>query len=347
MSKINLSLLFFAVSLGLLSCGGSPSSASGGKPLWVDNLNSVYNRLQYVAAVGYASDRQMAERSALSNLSSFFGQSIQSDQTIRNTYFEAARSGAMTQWFDSTDVDYSIRTTTSMDILIGAEIRETWYDERNRVYYAAAVMDRQRTIQIYTNMISDNLRMINNLVNAAKEEGNSLEAVSRYRFAGAAADINTDYANILNVLGASPPAGVTTGDQYRLEALNIARVIPIGIIVTGDRSARIQNAFAKIFNDFGFRTGTSNPHYVLYVNVSITNPEYPNTQYQWAQMELNASLTDPAGADAVLLPFTLSIREGHNTTSLAENRAFLTAEQKIESDYKELLSSYMNQLFPK
>ena len=331
------------------SCGSSPSSVSGGKPAWVDNINSVYNRTQYVAAVGYASDRQMAERSALANLSAYFGQSIQSDQTIRNTYYEAARSGAMTQWFDSTEVDYTIRTTSSMDNLIGAEIRETWFDEKSRTYYAAAVMDRQRTIQVYTNLISANLKIINNLTGAAREEGNTFEAVSRYRFAGVVADINTDYVNILNVLGAQSPAGVTTGDQYRLEALNVTKAIPVGIIVTGDRSARIQNAFAKIFNELGFRTGAGGSRYVLYADVIITNPEYPDTPYQWAQMDLNASLTDTAGtgASAVLLPFVFSVRDGHNTVSLAENRAFLSAEQKIDSEYRELLSSYMDQLFPK
>lgn len=328
------------------SCGSAPSSGPGARPAWVDNISSVYGRDRYVAAAGYAQDRQSAEKNALSNLSAFFGQSIQSDQTVKSAYYEAARSGAMTEWIESTEIENAVRTVTSMDTLIGAEIREVWYDEYNKIYYAAAVMERQRTIQLYTKMIADNLAIIKNLSDSAYTQGNTLEAVSGFRFAAAAADINADYAIILNALGAPVPQGVVSGDQYRLEALNIIRAIPVGITVTGDRAGRLQSAFAKVLSAFGFRTGSESSRYVLYAGVTADNPEYPGSPYQWIQMELNASLTDTL-SQSVLLPYSFHTREGHTTAALAENRAFTTAEQEIESAFTSLLSSYLDHLLLK
>jgi len=336
----------------MISCAGSPDNS--GKPDWVDNVNSAYNRMQYIAAVGYSQDRQTAERNAIANLSAYFSQSIQADQTIRNSYYEAARNGRILEWIDNIEIQDVIRTTSSMDTLIGAEIREIWFDEKSKIYYAAAVMERQKTIRLYTDMINANLEVIKKLVSADQAERDSLEAVSRYRAAGTFADMNTSHANLLNVLSAPIPNGVTTGDQYRLEALNVTKAIPVSIIVTGDRSARVQSAFANVFSELGFRTGAGSApdasRYVLYVNIVLTNPDYPN--YQWVQMELSANLTDAvnalnAGSAAVLLPYSFTSREGHTTTALAENRVFLSAEQKIASEYKTLLSSYLDQLLPK
>ena len=299
----------------------------------------------YIAAVGYSQDRQTAERNAFANLSAFFGQSIQADQTIRDSYYEAARSGAMTVWLDNIEIESVIRTSTFMDTLIGAEIREIWFDDKNKIYYAAAVMERQRTIRLYANMITANLEMIKNLTAMNQNERNTFEGFSRYQFAGTTADINTAYANLLNVLGAPVPDGVRNGGEYRMEALNIARAIPVSIIVTGDREGRIAGAFSGILTDYGFRTGVNNSRYLLRVNVRLSGLEYPANPYQFVQMELNANLTDTYTSE-ILLPYNLEIREGHATTALAENRVFLSAEQKIASEYKEAFTAFFSKMLP-
>ena len=273
-------------------CGSSPSSGASAKPVWVDNVSSVYNRSQYVAAVGYSPDRQAAQANAFSNLAAFFGQSIQSEQTVTNSYYEAARSGAMTTWTDNTEIEDIIITSSSMNTLIGVEIREIWFDEKNNTYYAAAVMERQKTIQLYTNLILTNLELIKNLVTANQTEKNSLEEVTRYLFAGNAADLNTSYANVLNALGAKIPDGVTKGEFYRLEALDIIRKISLNIVVNNDRLDRVKSAFSGVFSSLGFRTGSDNPRYALNVSIDLVDLVYPDNPYQFVRMEMNADLTD-------------------------------------------------------
>lgn len=324
-----------------ISCASTPNNS--GKPAWVDNVNSVYNRTQFVAAVGHASDREMAERNAITNLAAFFGQSIQADQTIVNTYYEAIRNGVTSGWIDNITMRNTITTSVSMDTLIGAEIREVWHDSRNNIVYAVAVMERIKTIQLYTEMISANLEMINNLTSMNQTETNTLERFSRYHFAATAADMNISYANLLRVLNASVPSGIRRGDEYRLEARNIARAIPINIIVNNDRQNRIYNAFAKVFTDLGFRSGSNNARYVLRVNIAVSQVNNLNNATIFANMELSASLTDTTTRET-LLPFSFSNREGHTTAAAAENRLFLSAEQKIEEEYKETLNAYLTQI---
>jgi len=327
--------------------GSSPAAVStGAKPAWVDSPDSVFNRSQYVSAVGVASDRTMAERNALANLIAYFGQSIQADQTITNTYKEAVRNGVTDSWSDNIAMDNTIRTSASMDTLVGAEIRGVWFDSRN-TYYAVAVLEKARAARVYTDMIIANQNMIKNLTAMNQAQRNSMEGVSRYQFSAAVADINTSYGNLLRMIDSPLPVGMVSGNEYRLEAQNIIRAIPIGITVRNDRSGRIQGAFAKAFSDLGFRSGGNNSRYVLQVDLNVTQADLPNSNYIFARMELNAILADTSdGSNLIIYRFDNPLREGHNTLSEAENRVFTAAERKINEEYKNYLSDYLSRLLP-
>jgi hypothetical protein len=313
------------------------------KPAWVDSVDSVYSRAQYVAAVGYAADRTMSERSALANLTSIFGQSIKADQTITNTYQEAVRNGTATGWTDNIAMQNTINTTALMDTLVGAEIREVWFDSKS-TWYATAVMEKAKTTQVYNEMIQANQNIINNLVTMSQTEKNSLEGFSRYQFAAAVADINITYGNVLQVIGAPLPAGLVKGDTYRIEAQNITKSIPVGITVRNDKSGKIQGAFSKSLSTLGFRSGGNNSRYMLDVNVVASPVEFPNNANKFTRIEVDARLTE---SSITLLPYNFAEREGHSTQSEAENRAYASAEKKINDEYPKLLSNYLSQLLPK
>jgi len=343
----------------LSACGSSPASSgasspsnTGGvstsksKPAWVDSVDSVYGKTQYVAAVGYAADRAMAEKNAFANLIAFFGQSIQADQTITNTYQEAIRNGVTAGWTDDTTVQNTISTSASMDTLIGAEIKEVWVDSRSNTCYAAAVMEKAKAAQLYTEMVLANQGMIKNLVAMSPAEKNSLEGFSRYQFAATVADINTTYGNLLRLIGAAVPPGMVQGNEYRLEAQNITKAIPVSVTVTNDKAGRIQGAFAKALTDLGFRSGGNNARYALRVNITVSPVELAANPNKFARMELSANLTDTSSG-SVLLPYTFNNREGHTSQSEAENRTYLAAERKINEEYAKLLSDYLSQLLPK
>jgi hypothetical protein len=323
---------------------GTNVNTSRTKPAWVDAVDSVYNRNQYVAAVGNASDRTMSERNALANLTGIFGQSIRADQTITNTYFEAVKNGVTAGWTDTIAMNNTIATRTSMDTLVGAEVREVWSDSKN-TWYAVAVMEKAKTTQVYTEMIKANQNMISNLITMSQAEKNTLEGFSRYQFAATVADINTTYGNLLQVIGAPLPAGMLKGDNYRIEAQNITKTIPIGIKVLKDKSKRIEGAFAKSLSELGFRSGGTNSRYMLDVNIDTSPVDFPNNSNKFTRMELGANLTDTS-QKAVLFPYNFNLREGHATQSEAENRTYTVAERKINDEYANLLSDYLSQLLP-
>jgi len=327
------------------SGSSAPAVRSGGQPAWVNSVDDVYGKSLYVAMVGHASSREMAEANALGNLVSYFGQSVKADQTITNTYQEAVKNGVTAGWSDNLAVQSTISTSASMDTLIGAEIKDVWHDSKNNVFYAVAVMERVKTVQIYTEMISANLDMIKNLTNISGAEKNSLQGFSRYQFAATVADLNTSYVNLVRILGGQIPDGVRRGDDYRMEAQNITKAIPVNVVVRNDQSGRIQGAFAKALSDIGFQSGGNNSRYSLQVNANVSPVTLAGTN-KWARIELSADLTDSVTKN-VVLPWNFNTREGHATQEEANNRTILAAERKINAEYKDYLSKYLSSMLPK
>jgi hypothetical protein len=345
-------LIVFSVSVNTPAAarGGTEKSSSssgtaGGansRPDWIRSPYAVFPERQYVAAVGTGSDAVQAERSAFANLTAIFGQSIRVNETLTNNYQEMIRSGGAAGWTESTSLDSVIQTSTSLDALFGSEIRERYNDQGT--WYAAAVMERAKAVRMYTDVINANLTMINNLTAMSESEKNSLDGYSRYQFAATVADINISYGNVLKYLNAAVPAGVRDGGTYRLEAANIARAIPVTVVVRNDRNNRVQAAIAKSLADLGFRSGGNNSRYR--VNAELSLEEAPSTQNVFIRYTLTANFIDTNG-NAVLVPYSIQGREGHSTLPNAENRALTAAERKIGEEYPALLNDYLSRLLTK
>jgi len=135
------------------------------------------------------------------------------------------------------------------------------------------------------------------------------------------------------------------GDNYRLEAANIIKAVPVGISVHNDKAGRIQGAFAKALSDLGFSSGGSNPPYLLDVNIIIAPVEQANSAFKYTRLELKADLKETK-TGTVLLPYDFNSREGHTTQEEADNRAYASAERKINDEYAALLKSYLSTLLP-
>jgi hypothetical protein len=186
--------------------------------------------------------------------------------------------------------------------------------------------------------------MIDNLVAMSEAEKRTMDGYARYKFAAVIADISVSYGNLLSVIGR--PQNLKRGDDYRLEARNIAASIPVGLSVKNDKSGRIEGTFAKALSELGFRSSGGNSRYALDVNIVSSPVDLPGSQNVFTRIEISANLTDTA-TGAVLVPFAFNSREGHTSQAEADNRAYAAAERKISQDYAGLLDSYLSGLLPK
>jgi len=333
---------------GAAPAGGAapaPQEPARPKPAWVDSPDTVYNKQRYVSAVGYGSDRNLAERDALAKLTGVFGQSVQSELITISNYSEAVKNKSI-QVNENSSVQNAITTSAEMDSLVGAEIADVWYDNRS-LYYAAAIMEKDKTAILYADLIRSNERIINDLTSLRENEKNTLDAYSRFLLAGTIADANRIYANVLTVVGDTRgivPSQMKNGNDYRIEAASMVKNIPIGIAVSGDRGERIKNAFSKALGGIGFRSGSNNSRYMLNASYTLEEVILPGQQNKFVRYHVIGRLEDNDDGNNVLLSYDTSGREGHLTIPEAEERATRSAENKIPGEFETALRSYLSSL---
>ena len=316
----------------------------GAQPRWVNEPYGVYARDRYIVAVGSGANRSQAEAKALAALTAVFGQSIKSDFSIATMYTEAVNRGVVNV-SENTSIRDKITTAASMDNLVGAEIGNVWESGRGTVY-AAAYMDRAKTVSIYTDMIIINNRNIELLTTMGSAEKNTLDGYARFRLAAHIAGINANYAAVVSQAGGSTASlNLRSADSLNLEAANIIRNITVTVRVTNDRANRVQDAFARVLSSEGLRTRGNNPPYTLEVHLSASEAAFPGNSYIFCRIEASANLIENS-TGASLLPFSFNDRLGHATYANAEAAAFASAEKIIAERYPAALREYLASLIP-
>ncbi|MDR1929524.1 MAG: LPP20 family lipoprotein [Treponema sp.] len=315
----------------LLLCGcGSAGKAKDG-PGWISDPYKVYSRTAYIAAVGYAPVRNQAEKNALASLSAIFGQSVSSESSSSYSYSQALEAGK-SGWAENADIAQAVKTSVEMDTLIGAEIKDVWND--GTTFYAVAAMERAKAGLIYSELIQTNLRTIDNLTRFSAAEPGSFEDYSRYRKAAQIADANTVLAKVMKLISPGSMAGenLKSGDEYRIEAAEIAKNIPIAVTVENDRQARIQSAFSQALTAGGFRVGGNDARYTLNVLLLLEEISFSGNPNKFIRYTVDADLVDTF-TGMVLFPWNINAREGHANAAEAENRALRAAENEIKKSY--------------
>jgi hypothetical protein len=231
-----------------------------------------------------------------------------------------------------------------METLIGAEIRDYWSDGRG-AHYAVAVMEKNRSASLYSELVAANREVIKNLTAMDDGEKYSLPGYARYRLAAKVADGNRVFANILSVVGGPGLSSreLAEGENFRLEAENIARRIPIAIRVENDEANRIKGAFAAAIGSQGLQSGGDGSLYTLEGRITFTPVDLQRSDSVYVRYVLEAGLVDRR-TGAVLLPYTVSGREGHLTMAEAENRALGDAEGQIAGPWAAALGGYLDSL---
>jgi hypothetical protein len=244
--------------------------------------------------------------------------------------------------FSESNMSASIEASAALDNLMGAEIREAWNDTGNRVWYAAAVMDKTRCGGLYASELDKTAREIRALI--AMPEGVTFEAVSQCRKALELAAKADTYALVLSLLG---------GQNRRMEisalaaeagaALEQAKSIPVDVRVSGDSGGRIKAAFANALTAEGFKTGGRNSRFAVEVTLSFSPA--PKTAYFNTRYTVDAALMDTA-AGAELFVFNIADRESHPAGQEdADNRALIGAQRKITEQFPAALREYLTSAY--
>jgi hypothetical protein len=320
-----------------LALSGFAPAGAQTKPAWVDNPSTVYPDRLYVSAVGAGAGRQDAERNAIAALTSFFKQSVSSRVSVVDTERQVNGSS-----FSESNMSQSVEASAALDNLMGAEIKEAWDDVRNRIWYAAAVMEKNRCAGLYAAELDKMVREIRALI--AMPEGPTFEAISQCRRAREFAAKADTCALVLFMLGGQnrqPEISLLAGEVDT--ACDRAGNMPVDVRVTGDSNGRIRAAFANALTAEGFKTGGRDSRFVVEAALSVFPA--PKSSYFNARYTVDAALVDTR-TGAELFTFNITDRESHPAgQEEADSRVLTGAQRKIAENFPAALREYLDSAY--
>ncbi len=349
MRKIKKSILNAIFCLYVLSSGSFLFAAKKIKvtiPEWVNTPSSVYSNDSYIFYVGSGADRKSAEIDALKGIASIFGQSIKSETKASSRMIQAKENGlVITSQVSS--IDESVKKIVDVDSLIGVEIGNYWFDEVS-TWYSIAVINKEKTSVIYKDMIVKNIKTENALLSKIDKNDISFDSYSLYDFAE---DISMENEKLLKKLAVinskdadSIKNKIISSKELHLKKVELAKQIPIYILVDGDIDERFEQAFQQAISTAGFRTSfDDNARYFLYAKFSFIESVSSDKKTVRCKYNGESYILDTE-TDQQIIPYTLSGRESQLLFSEAKDKAIKKIIKTITSDYTNVINQYLKNL---
>ena len=335
----------------LLSAGSiafaAKKSAAAPMPEWVNAPATVYPNASYITSVGYASDRESAEIKALQGVAAVFGQSVKSDSEASQRMIQAKADGKVATASVSA-FSQNIKRSVDVDCLIGVEVKEFWLEQSTSTWYAIAVLDKSKALQIYGDMIRKNASAIKTLFSSGAEDKISLDGYATYDFAEDIALENENHLKKLSVIQPDAVAALKSycpsSKDYHAKKVEIAKQIPIGVIVEDDVDGRIGAAFSSAIAAAGFRgTFGNNARYVLFAILTFEQSDSTDGKTTRCRYNIESFIVDTE-TEQKIVPFSFSGREGHVNFAEAKNRSVKALETKVKSEFGKTFAGYLKNI---
>lgn len=297
------------------------------------SIEQKYPSALWIAATGSGNSEESAKSQAKMALCQTLGESVTGNQKVLTSADSYGK--------DFATVDTEIQESILFEKIHGIELKDVSKNDDGS-YSALAVLNRQSASRYYQSEIS----RLDSEISSALEDSKKTEGTfAGLKAAGRAKSkaIENEYnLRILSALNSSlgKMVNLSYGSLLAVEQKysEAASKIQIGLIVDGDENDRIASAFSSTFTRFGMKVlPQKSPVYNLKASLSLEDAGKLDGQHEFVRYNLIASLVDSSNNGAVILPYSLSGREGHVSASQAKLRVFTKIEKKVQGEFAEKL----------
>lgn len=298
-------------------------------PKWITEPYSVYPRDKYIVAVGEGSSKLSAQNKALNEITSFFGQSVESKITASEKFRNSVENNSSTTSSKSF-LDKDLEVTVNQDDLLGIEYPEFYQDKKHNDWYVIGVMDIKKACDIYTNKIIQNEKTISILMDYTSKE--SLTYISRVKQALLIAIENEKMNTRMYLMNSNSKLNITEAVKLKTELKLTAEQLPIYVHFTNDDNT-IASLYKELLKSEAFELSEDvNSKYRLEGTVEYLYSKSDDSTTSFCEARIKSQLVDTVTGD-IYSPMNLTTREGAKNEELAKNRAIKTIQKKIKESF--------------
>ena len=256
-------------------------------PKWLTDLEKAFPTVDYVRAVGEGNSESSAKKSALSELSSYFNQTITSQthalKSIERDNFSYIEKG---------DVRQNLITSTKSD-LFSVQYTNSVYDKRNEKYYVCAYLSRK---DVWTVISQKMAVLMNSCESSLRQINKETEILNQLIQLNRTEQLYSDFHLLYEMALAIYPHRCSEYTSFaektvsELSALSSIRVqATIKVIVNGDKQNRIKGKIYSLLSQNGITVSETNARYVLNTDVLWNESQFNGIYSSIPQIQITVS----------------------------------------------------------
>jgi len=317
-------------------------------PDWINGISSKYPQKEYLIGVGIGDTLDSARSSGRAEIAKVFkARIVQIGQETKTE--KTSQAGSSSQFMTTQDTALSTAVSTD-ELLQGVEIAETWVHEKNKTYYALAVLNKQKTRQALMQQINDQEEIIAGKLAQAKSEGSIIDKLRALHGALAAANKKDELVTRKRVLDPVAVADISAGSvRAEIDREKTRLIAKILFVIQADDSPNLAARVAEKVTALGFTTvpaagnaqGSDSVVLTLSAKTEIVPVDRGNPQWIFFAWRGTLTINDASDNGKVV---ATAVREGqasHLTNEAAKQKAQAEAAQAVAAAAEQELGKYL------
>ena len=256
-------------------------------PKWITDLEKAFPTVDYIRTVGEGNSETFAKKAALSELSSYFNQTI-SSQTNALRCIEQDN----TSYIEKGDVRQNLITSTKSE-LFSIQYTNTVYDKHLEKFYVCAYLVRKDVWDV----ISQKMDVVmNNCKSSLKQINKETEILNQLIQLNRTEKLYSDFYSLYEMALAIYPHRCSEYTAFaekivlELSVLSSIRAqSAIKVIVNGDKQNRIKGKICSLLSQNGITVVEKNARYVLNADVFWNKSQFNGIYSSIPQIQITVS----------------------------------------------------------
>lgn len=316
------------------------------QPEWVENIQSVYPDIQYIASLGVSDSHDGAKKRAAAGIAERFKTRINVEQSYLQRYHSF--TDAEGNMVESGEEGLQKQIDTYADeTLMNIAYGDFYTDDAGRVYVIGYI-DRMKTAPIYADKIRKNDRQMDNYFSKGKQQR---DPVAKYAYINAAYIISLYNEQLREQLAiidqnAVEITIVSHGDLVEART-KAAADIKYSVYVDFDEDDKVKSKISEILTKSGFQIVENKETAILFIDadVSFEDIDLDRGDLKFIGWNLKISMDDTA--DKTLLALNESSRDGGKNKGTAKRMAYRSIYKYIENEFHRELNTFFDKAVKK
>lgn len=241
-------------------------------PKWILDLEKVFPSEKFIRAIGEGSSITLAKSFALSELSSFFEQTIETKTFATKSI---SKNNLVVEESSNFKQDFVLKTNTE---IFQVEYTDYFYNKKNQKYFICAYINKENLWKVISQKIETIISNCNLILQEMNKENEPLRKVFYYN------EINNCYVEFYKLYQIALCIYPNRCDKFseKIKMINeeiislksLINKITIKLKTTGDREKFIESKVLQLLSKNGFAISSQKGMYQLNVEIDWNETEF-------------------------------------------------------------------------